>query len=131
MATGAVRVQGLRELTRAFKNISGDLSRELNNALTDAADPVKQEAEQLALTRIRNMPRSPDWAGMRIGVSKARGVVFMVPATRSRRRPGSSRPNLANLLLERSMEPALDANQGEIVERVDRVLGQLAGENGF
>ena len=131
MATGAVRVRGLKELTRAFKAISKDLSKELNAELREAADPVKQEGEHLALTRIRNMPRSPEWAGMRIWISKARGVVFMVPAARGRRLRGSSRPNLADLLMERAMEPALAANQGEVVDRVDRLLGRLAGENGF
>jgi hypothetical protein len=131
MATGAVRVRGLKELTRDFKKISKDLSKELRKELVEAAEPVKQSAQSLALGKIRNMPRSPHWAGMRVGVSQAQGVVYMVPAARSRRMRGRSRPNLANLLLERAMEPALVENELLIVERVDFMLGRLAHEHGF
>jgi hypothetical protein len=129
MATGAVRVRGLRELTRAFKKISKDLDKELTNELKEAAEPVRSGAEKLALGRIRNMPRSPHYAGMRVGVSKAQGAVYVVPAWR--RRGGSGRANLKTLLLERAMDPALEENQGEVLDKVDRMLGRLAGHQGF
>lgn len=124
-----VRVQGLKELTRAFKAISKDLDRELVGELKAAADPVKAEGEKLALTRIGNMPRSPDWAVMRIGVSKAQGLVYMVP--QRRRRGGSGRANLANLLMDRAMDPALEKHQDDVVQRVDQLLGKLGGDHGF
>lgn len=128
---GTVRVEGLRELTRAFGKISKDLSDEVRDELLDAVEPVKERAEQLALSRIRNMPESPQYAEMRTGVSKARGVVFMVPAWRTRRRPNRRRPNLGELLLERAMDPALDEKEDEIVRGVERTLDHLARENGF
>ena len=129
MATGAVRVRGLKELTRAFKNISKDLSRELNDELKEAAEPVRSGAERYALGRIRNMPRSPHYATMRVGVSKAQGVVYVVPAWR--RRGGKGRANLKTLLLERAMDPALEENQAEVLHKVDNMLGRLAGHQGF
>ena len=128
---GTVRVEGLRELTRAFGKISTDLRDEVRDELLDAVEPVKERAEQLALSRIRNMPESPQYAEMRTGVSKARGVVFMVPAWRTRRRPNRRRPNLGELLLERAMDPALDEKEDEIVRGVERTLDHLARENGF
>lgn len=109
--------------------MGGDVHKELNDALRAAAQPVADEAEMLAMTRIRNMPRSPHWAGMRIGVSVARGVVYMVPAARSKRT--RKRPNFGELLLERAMDPALERNAAKIEHAVDDMLGRLAGDNGF
>jgi len=127
----ALRVHGLRELTRAFGKISKDLSDEVRDELLDAVEPVKERAEQLALSRIRNMPLSPDWADMRTGVSRARGVVFMVPAHRSRRRSNQKRPNLGDLLLDRAMDPALEQEADSIVRGVEHALDRLAHRNGF
>jgi hypothetical protein len=131
MAAGAVRVAGLRELQSDFRKISRDLNKELRAELIDAADPVKVRAESLALAKIRNMPSSPHWAGMRIGVSAAKASVFMVPQARARGRRGGARPNLKNLLLDRAMGPALEEKQNEVVEGVGQMLDNLAGANGF
>lgn len=131
MATGAIRVKGLRELSRDFKRISKDLSDDLVKELKAAGEDVKRDAEDLALTQIRNMPRSPHWAQMRIGVSRAQGLVYMVPFARSRRGRGTSRPNLANLLLEEAMDPALERNAAKVERKVDDLLGRLADDNGF
>jgi bacteriophage HK97-gp10 putative tail-component len=131
VAVGAVRVRGLRELNRDFRKISSKLSDELRDALKEAAEPVREEAEGLALGKIRNMPRSPRWAGMRIGVSRAAATVYMVPAARSRRSKGGSRPNLANLLLDQAMDPALDNKQDSVIKRVDDMLEHLFSRNGF
>ncbi len=125
MAT--VRVKGLSELNRDFKKMDRDLSKELRKSLKEAAEPVKDAAQELALTRIGNMPRSPDWAGQRVGAT-ARSV-YIVP--KRRRRGGSPRPNLANLLLEQAMEPALEEKSDEVAGRVDRMLGELGDDNGF
>lgn len=132
MKTGTVatlKVEGLQPLIRSFKNMGGDVHKELNDSLRAAAAPVETDAEHLAMTRIRNMPRSPHWAGMRIGVSVARGVVFMVPAARSKRT--RKRRKFGDLLLERAMDPALERNAVKVEHEVDRMLGRLAGENGF
>lgn len=112
-----------------FKNLGGEIHKELNDALKETAQPVADEAELLAMTRIRSMPRSPHWAGMRIGVSVARGVVYMVPAARSKRT--RKRPNLAELLLERAMDPALEHNAAKIETAVENMFDRLTRENGF
>jgi hypothetical protein len=130
MASGVtVRVSGLRETTRAFRRISKSLDSELVDGLKGAAEVVRTDAEQFALGRIRNMPASPRWAGMRIGVSSAKGSVFMVPS--ARRAGGSGRSNLSKLLMERSMDPAVEKNAAKVIKGVDNLLGKLAGENGF
>ena len=128
MATGAVRVTGLAELQRAFRKIDKGLSKELRDSLKKAADPVADLAQSYALGRIRNMPRSPDWADMRVGVS-GKAVVYIVPRRKNRGGPG--RANLKGLLLERAMDPAVMEKQDEVVGEVDKMLGRLAGQAGF
>jgi len=130
--TGAIKVKGLRDLVRDLNRISSDVGDELRTELAKAADPVKRQAEALALGRIRNMPSSPDWAEMRIGVARSTALVYMVPERRSRRRNRKwKRTNLADLLMERAMDPALEQNQEEVVQRVDEMLGRLGRTNGF
>ena len=129
MAGTAVHVKGLKELTRDFKRMSKDLDRGLTKELKKAAEPAAARAEELALGRIRNMPGSPDWAVMRIGVSRAKGVVFMVPAARSGRR--RSRPNLGALLLSEAMEPAVEQTSAEVVEALGDFIDNIADRNGF
>jgi len=126
-SAGAVRVSGYTELGRAFKKMGKEVSRELRLELIKAAEPVKTTAEQLAVSRIRNMPRSPDWAGMRIGVT-AKGV-YIVPFRKRGR--GSGRSNLKDLLLERAMDPAVEQKQSEIMEGVGEMFDNLSRANGF
>lgn len=121
VAGGAVRVQGLRELNRAFKVADARLAKELRVALRDAAEPVRAEAEQLALSTITRM--TVPWSQMRIGVTSTR--VYVAPRQRGARQPQRKRPNLAALLLRRSMLPALDHNQAEVVHRLDEMLGTV------
>jgi hypothetical protein len=126
-----VNVRGLKELSRDFRRISKGLSDDLVDSLKEAAEVVERDAEDFALGRIRNMPSSPRWSGMRIGVSRAQGLVYIVPSARSRRRAGSSRGNLANLLRERAMDPAVERNASSVEKKVDDLLGRLAGQSGF
>lgn len=127
MATGSIRVEGLRELQRDFKRISKDLDRGLTKELKAAAEPVKTEATTLALGRIRGLPRTPRWAGMRIGVSRA-GSVYVVPS--ARRRGGSPRPNLGALLLKQ-MDAAVDEKRDEVLRNMDDWLDKIGTNYGF
>ena len=124
----AVRVHGLKELTRDFKRISKDLDKRLTGELLEAAEPVKDLAQSKALTQIGNMSGSPNWATMKTGVSRAKGTVFMVPASRGRK---YSRRNLADLLLQRAMDPAVTEKQDHVVNALDNLIGDLANRYGF
>jgi hypothetical protein len=122
-----VRIEGLRELQRDFKRISKDLDRGLTKELKDAAEPVRTEASMLALSNITNIPRTPRWAGMRIGVSR-RGSVYVVPS--ARRRGGSPRPNFGGLLLEQ-MDRAVDNKEAEVLRNVESWLDKIGDNYGF
>lgn len=125
MAAGGVQVRGLRELQRDLKLMAGEVGKELRDELQRVAVPVRVLAENKAGAAIENI--GPRWGRMRIGVNP--GLVYVAPA--SHRQGGSPRPNLGFLLMDKAMQPALDESEEGIVLRVDQMLDNLAGFNGF
>jgi hypothetical protein len=124
MASG-IRVEGLRELDRAFGKISKDVRRDLRVEIRKVAEPVRVRAESLAVADIRNIGGT--WSRMRIGVTTFGAYV----APKARRRGGSPRPNLGGLLMNKSMVPALHDESDVVVAGIDAMLGRLGGEAGF
>lgn len=125
MAENTIKVRGLRELQRDFRKMGGAVNAELKAGLREVAEVVRSDAQSRASSSIRNI--GPRWERMRTGVTTR--VVYVAPLARNR--GGPPRANLAGLLMDRALQPALDANEGEVVARVDMVLGRLGGENGF
>lgn len=119
----AIRVEGLRELSRAFAVADKTLSRELRKRLREAADPVRVDAEGLASSRIRKIGLT--WSRMRVGVTRT--SVYVAPRERGLRGIAGPRmrPNLAGLLMERAMIPSLEANIAGVTEAVDDVLATV------
>ena len=121
MATGSVKVKGLRELRREFKRVSKDADKEVRDGLKQAAAPVREEAANLFE---RYDARSA--AGYRVSV---RGRVVTVQ--QSRRRTTGQHPEFGALQMRRALIPALQRREDEVVEGVERVLDQLADRSGF
>src|SRR4051812_43239552 len=99
-------VKGLRELNRAFAAADKETQVVLKKAEAAVAEPVRVEAEQLAVQTISGLRRTrgvPVWSLMRIGVTRT--SVYVAPKKR-RGRPNLRRPNLAPLLMGQAMEPA-------------------------
>ena len=122
---GAVEVRGLRELDRAFLEVSKDVRTGMRKELREVAEPVRSAAEELAAGGIRNI--GDRWSRMRVGVTSK--MVYVAP--KARRRGGSPRKNLAVLLLTRALEPALAQHQEEVVHRIEGWLDGLIDKNGF
>jgi len=122
---GAVRVRGLKEMSRAFARADKHLSRDLRERLRDAAEPVADTAEQLTAygAPIRNLSPGDRWSQMRVGVT--RQLVYVAPKMRGTQTKRMKRRNLKDLLLEKALEPALDRHEDEIVESVDRLLAEV------
>lgn len=121
----AVAVKGLRELDAAFKAADKALQRELRTGLKAVAEPVRADAERLAVANITRI--GLPWSRMRVG-TLARGT-YIAPRERGAKGRGNQRlrrPNLAGLLLGQAMEPALERNQGRVVDGVDRLLDTVA-----
>ena len=124
-----VRVKGLREMSRAFAKADKNLKKELTTTLKKVAEPVRADASRLARHEIRNIhtAQGPDWSDMRTGVTTS--VVYVAPKVR-RRTIGTPRPNLAGLLMDRAMQPALDAHEGDIERELGNMLDEIGKEWG-
>lgn len=67
------------------------------------------------------------WSAMRVGIAPT--LVYVAP--RARRSGGSPRPNLAPLLMERAMRPAVDEHSDEVVEKLEVALDGAIRAAGF
>jgi hypothetical protein len=120
-------LRGQHELLASLTHADRALRLGVRRGLRQAAEPVQRGAEQLALTGIGNMARSPKWSRMRVGVT--RNVVYVAPRQRSTRgRRPSSRPNLADLLMDRAMQPALEQHIDEVEARLEELLDRISDE---
>ena len=126
MATGSVKVKGLRELNRAFKAMGKDVQKETREELRSLGEPVRAAAEQLSVARIRNI--GDRWSTMRVGSTTK--LVYVAPKARPRG-TGTPRPNLAPLLLGRAMEPAVEASEPAVMAGLEAMLDRLGNRNGF
>lgn len=116
-----VRVEGLRDLDRAFARFGKAEKKMLRGRLAAAAEPVRDRAQDLAGSEIRNI--GPDWQEMKVGVTTK--LVYVAPARRRGRNANLARPNFAPLLMSRALSPALEQNKDEVVGLIDDMLGEL------
>jgi hypothetical protein len=126
MASG-VRVLGLRDLERAFARADREVRNDMRDALAEAAAPVRSDAQSLAASQVRNLRPGDPWAAMRVGVSRT--VAYVAPVERGIKGRGGQRrrrPNLANLLMGRAMEPALEQNREKVARRVEHLIDEVA-----
>lgn len=129
MPDRAIRIEGLRELERAFKLYDAGLVKGLREALEAGAEVVRPDAETLAAQTIKRS--SVDWTRMRVGVLKRVGFVAPVERGRFSKRGRVSRerygrPKTKTLLLERALEPALERNVGRVEQEFEDALRDLA-----
>lgn len=130
----ALAVRGMADLTRTFSHAPADVKREYRKELRTFANPVKVTAESLAVSEIRRMFDSPQWAKMRVGITQK--LVYVAPRQRgvkSRGRGTLKRPNLGNLLADRVLEPSLEQNRGRIEHDFEVMTDRLVarwGHNG-
>ena len=121
----AVTVRGLRELNAALAKADRQTRLGVRGELLQVAQPVQQGAEQLAAANITRI--GPRWSKMRIGIT--RSLVYVAPRQRGTRvRTSKSRPNFGTLLMDRAMQPALDAHTAEIEAGFERMLDTVADD---
>jgi hypothetical protein len=120
-----IRIRGQAELEAAFLQVRREVLAEIKPVLKEIGGEVAKDAQSRAGTEIRNI--GPRWARMRVGVTM-KGV-YVAPT--SKRRGGSPRPNLAGLLMDRAMQPALDAKQDAAYARLDELVNVSSARAGF
>jgi hypothetical protein len=121
----AIKVRGLRELQAAFAHADRESRLGLRHALRDVAEPVRSEAETLATSSIKRL--GPKWGKMRVGITRT--LVYVAPRQRGVKTRGPDprrRPNLATLLMDRAMEPALEHHEPELEQAVELMLDEVA-----
>lgn len=120
----ALAVRGLKELTRTFSKAPTDVKRAYRTELRSVGEPVRLEAESLAVSTIRKV--GPDWSKMRTGVTTR--LVYVAPRQRGVKGRGNQRlrrPKFGTLLMDRAMQPALDRNRHRIEGDFDQMLDRL------
>lgn len=120
-----VKVSGRAELERAFAELGRDVRVGMRPALREVGEVVRADAQSRAGANIRNI--GPTWERMRLGVTLR--AVYIAPRTHAN--GGSPRPNLAPLLMDMAMQPALDAHQEAALARIDELVNRSADEAGF
>jgi hypothetical protein len=123
-------VKNLAEVQRAFKNVDRDVRLGWRKDIREIAEPVRAGAESNAVARIEKV--GPQWSRMRVGITH--NVIYVAPRKRGSRGGPLKRPEFADLLMVRAMEPAL-AEHGEeaarqIAQMVDRAVDRFNG-SGF
>jgi len=119
-------VSGLRDVTAAFAVCDRETRLALGRDFRLVAEPVRRDAESLAIHEIRNMPLSPEWAKMRVGATRT--MVYVAPKLRGlkgHRQDPRRRPKLATLMMERAMEPALNKNEPQIERATEALLERV------
>lgn len=121
-AAGQVKVKGLRQLNRAFKEYNNDLKRELERELRAAGDIVAQDA--------RSRFMGIDARSAMGYKSRVKGFGRVV-VEQSRRRTTGLRPDYGSLQMRRALLPSVADNETKVLAAVDGMLGRLGRENGF
>ncbi len=117
-----VSVRGLVELNRALKAADKTTRAEFRLGFRKVAEPVRLEAERLALSDITRI--TEPWARMRTGVTTK--AVYVAPRQRGiksgRGDDPKRRPKFADLLITRSLVPALERKQGEVERGIFKLV---------
>lgn len=128
----AIRVEGLRDLVRAFQVANREVAKDVRVAIEEAGEPIRQQAQALVRSEISGMARSRvPWYSIRTGVER-NTIGYIVPQQRGvSGRAGRiaqnkrGRPNLAPLIAERE-ERARDANTDRVVDEFTDALDRVA-----
>lgn len=124
MAGVGIDLEGSADLIRTLSGAPDDWQRAWRHGLKHIAEPTRAAAEHHALTDITRMAHSPEWADMKVVIGKTAALI--VPVQRGTRGRGNrKRPNLADLLQERALEPAEEENEKRFDRDAEVLLDKL------
>ncbi len=115
-----VRVYGIKEVTRAFRQIDKSLVVQLGNDLKEAAAPVVASAKG-----------KEKWRGASINTIVARRTGLRIFVYQNARKVTGKRGDYGALQMRQALIPALDENAGKVYAHVGLVLDKYAAEAGF
>ncbi len=115
-----VRVYGIKEVNRAFREIDKDLAVQLGNDLKEAAAPVVSAAKG-----------KEKWRGASINTIVARRTGLRIFVYQNARKVTGRRGDYGALQMKQALIPALDESADEVYSHVERVLDRYANGAGF
>ncbi len=118
---GAVRIKGLREVDKAFRDMDKDAAKDLRKSLVEAARPVAETAQGL-LSRYR---------GASVRTIRPRAVARGAFVTQGAKKTTGLRGDFGVLQMRQVMEPALEQNEAKVMEGAERAMDALSRRNGF
>lgn len=134
MASGShtVRVEGLRELLKVTDALPKQIKKDVRKELRRVAEPVRDTATLLFLAKVsksgvHDRGKVVDPKKTRYGIS-VRKVGTISVEQRVRAKSGNrlkKRPKFTDTVMERSLAPALERNEGEVMDGFNRVLDSL------
>lgn len=129
MAT-LIEIEGFSELATALARTGTDVRRALNAGLKDLAEPIAHDAARFAEAGISGLARkrSSDWGAMRVGVAHGFSLIYVAPRERGRRGRGDDpmrRPQFADLLIAKAMDPAVEANEASVIAGAEKIVDDV------
>ncbi len=115
-----VRVYGIQEVNKAFRQIDKSLAGQLGADLKEAAAPVVAAAKG-----------KEKWRGASINTIVSRRTGLRVFVYQNAPKVTGKRGDYGALQMRQALEPALDENADEVYSHVERVLDRYANEAGF
>lgn len=122
MASGAIRVEGLRELERALKASDKDAAKGLRKELREAAKVVALDARG-------KFAGVDGYSAMGIRPRVRAGLVAV--AEQSRKRTTGKHPDYGALQMRTALVPALWDKRPEVEKRIEKMLDTVGRDNGF
>jgi len=117
------QVSDVAFVNRALAQVDREMQAGARIEMHAIGELVAGDAEQLALSRIRRVRSSPQWADMRVGQNNE--LVYVVPWQRGTKSKKRKRKNFAPLMLERAMRPALTRNEAEVTRRFEKLKQKI------
>lgn len=114
MAVGGatVRVEGLREVQRAFRKMSGELNPALRTALREAAWPVARTVREY----------EGKWTGASVKTIGPKTTLMGASVTQRARKVTGRRPDFGALQMRQAFIPALEDHAEDIQHAAEHVL---------
>src|SRR5262245_12706581 len=122
---GPVVVEGMGDLLRALKYAERDTRLGVRAELRQVAEPVRADEEATAAVFLRNMPRSPQWARMRIGVTQKE--IYVVPRQKGARGRGPrQRPSWGRRFDPRVKAPVTARHEPRFEREMEQAMNRIA-----
>jgi len=116
VADASLRVHGLREFMRATAKADKETKKVVREKLREAGDVVREDAAN-------RLARIDSYSASKLRTRAKVGGVFV---EQSLRKVTGLRPDYGQLQMRKALEPAVEAKAGEVEQRLEKAVDELA-----